>query len=437
MIIQIIIILSPLLHQPRMIRKKAFDHVIVGSGLLGSSVAYHLSKLTQGESSICIVERGSRTDYATRGNSQYSTGLITSSHKTALGRSMVEQTFTDLTDLATLGFDPHFIQMGCVEVDINDKRIFHPTISPSPIHQNDLTNVLHFDGWEDTFAAGNAVPSTFNDFVVSEQFARDGVVSPTDLADCFRNAAKAINPKLEIIFDADVVAATGDANSIDLTMADGTIVTGGKVVNAAGAWVDTLGLGSKIPDANGKGVPIGLMRADYWMLQAPRPIPKNTPLLTLPGAYIKPHGNQVELGTYRDQQLVYEHPDDHCDQEDSEMESIMSKIDLLKHFIPDIEEFRPMRYTSAKTTYTPDGMPVLGYVNQPDLPPMFAVSGCNGYGVTWSGGFGRIVSEALLGIKELPIEIDAKRFDEWSRQEVKDGAAEKRRTKFGIWKAET
>merc|ERR1711865_85329 len=154
----------------------------------------------------------------------YSTGLITSSHKTALGRSMVEQTFTDLTDLATLGFDPHFIQMGCVEVDINDKRIFHPTVTPSPIHQNDLTNVLHFDGWEDTFAAGNAVPSTFNDFVVSEQFSRDGVVSPTDLADCFRNAAKAINPKLEIIFDADVVAAAGDANSIDLTMADGTIV---------------------------------------------------------------------------------------------------------------------------------------------------------------------------------------------------------------------
>ncbi len=62
----------------------------------------------------------------------------------------------------------------------------------------------------------------------------------------------------------------------------------------------------------------------------------------------------------------------------------------------------PMRYTSAKTTYTPDGMPVLGYVEQTHLPPMFAVSGCNGYGVTWSGGFGRVVSEALLGIAALP-----------------------------------
>ena len=61
-----------------------------------------------------------------------------------------------------------------------------------------------------------------------------------------------------------------------------------------------------------------------------RPIPTSTPLLTLPGAYIKPHGNVVELGTYRDQQLVYEHPDDHDDQEDPEMESIMNKIDLLK-----------------------------------------------------------------------------------------------------------
>lgn len=265
---------------------------------------------------------------------------------------MVEQTFTDLSDLANLGFDPHFIRMGCVEVDIN--RNYH--VSTSENQKDDLVNVLHFDGWANTFAAGNAVPSTFNDFVVSEQFARDGVVSPIDLADCFRNAAKAINPKLEIIFDADVVSVKGDANSIDLTMADGTIVTAGKVVNAAGAWVDTLGSGLRTPDANGpngpngQGVPIGLMRADYWMLQAPRLIPKNTPLLTLPGAYIKPHGTQVEVGTYRDQQLVYEHPDDDCDQKDAEMESIMSKIDMLKHFIPDIEEYRPIRYTSAKTT---------------------------------------------------------------------------------------
>lgn len=80
-------------------------------------------------------------------------------------------------------------------------------------------------------------------------------------------------------------------------------------------------------------------------------------------------------------------------------------------------------------------MPVLGYVLN-DLPPMFAVSGCNGYGVTWSGGFGRIVSEALLGIKQLPAEIDAKRYDYYSRQQVQEGAAEKRRTKFGIWNAD-
>lgn len=56
--------------------RKVFDHVIVGGGLLGSSVAYHLSRLSGGATSICIVERGSRTDWATFGNSQYSTGEL-------------------------------------------------------------------------------------------------------------------------------------------------------------------------------------------------------------------------------------------------------------------------------------------------------------------------------------------------------------------------
>eukprot|EP01048_Picozoa_sp_COSAG05_P002768 COSAG05_NODE_120_length_17734_cov_79.637823_2_plen_113_part_00 len=59
----------------------------------------------------------------------------------------------------------------------------------------------------------------------------------------------------------------------------------------------------------------------------------------------------VEIGTYRDEQMVYEHADDPCEQEDSELEAIMCKLKLLKTFIPDIEEYRPMHYTSAKTTY--------------------------------------------------------------------------------------
>ena len=117
-----------------------------------------------------------------------------------------------------------------------------------------------------------------------------------------------------------------------------------------------------------------------------------------------------------------------------------------------------MHYTSAKTTYTPDGMPVLGMlggggvggdgggggggggggstaVAGGGVPPMFAVSGCNGYGVTWSGGFGRVIAEALLGINALPAEIAAARYDTWTAEEVKEGAAEKRRTKFGTWPA--
>ena len=424
-------------------RKKVFDHVIVGGGLLGSSVAYHLSKLTGATASICIVERGSRTDYPSRGNSQYSSGLITSSHKTELGRSMVEQTFTDLHDLAALGFDPHFIQMGCVEVNLNKSSA---ALAPTDITAQDdlLGNVLHFDKWCSTFASGNASPCVFKDFVVSEQFARDGVVSPTDLASCYLNAAKSLNSNLEILFDSDVSAARselhGDARSVVLTMTNGDIVEAGNVVNAAGAWVDEIGATTTTTTTTeqhmeGKGVPIGLMRADYWALQAPRPIPKDTPLITLPGAYIKPHGNQVELGTYRNQQLVYQHPDDHPE-EDVDMDLIMSKIDLLKAFIPDIVNYAPMRYTSAKTTYTPDGMPVLGYVEKEGMPPMFVVSGCNGYGVTWSGGFGKVVSDALLGKEDLPVEIDAKRFEAWSRREVQDGAAEKRRTKFGTWPSE-
>ena len=66
-------------------------------------------------------------------------------------------------------------------------------------------------------------------------------------------------------------------------------------------------------------------------------------------------------------------------------------------------------------------------------PHRHARVGCNGYGVTWAGGLGKMVSEAVLGITGLPAEVDCARFAAWSRREGMDGAAEKRRTKFGTW----
>jgi glycine/D-amino acid oxidase-like deaminating enzyme len=246
------------------IMKKVFDHVIVGGGLLGSSVAYHLSKVTGASASICIVERGSGTDYPTRGNSQYSTGLITSSHKTELGRSMVGQTFSDMHDLAELGFDPHFIQMGCVEVDLSNANDNND--NPTTPMQGILGNVLHFDEWHSTFAAGDAIPCAFEDFVVREQFRRDGVVSPTDLASCYLNAAKFLNSNLEIMFDSDVSTATGDARSAILTMTNGNVVEASNVVNAAGAWVDELGATTEQDNDEKGGVPIGKISFVFFSL---------------------------------------------------------------------------------------------------------------------------------------------------------------------------
>ena len=118
--------------------KEVYNYAIIGGGLLGSSVGYHLSRISGGAASICILERGSRTDYATHGNTQYSTGLITSSHKSTVGRSLVEQTFTDLADLAALGFDPSFRKMGCVDVSL---------IGAVNSGRGSLNNILHFDGW--------------------------------------------------------------------------------------------------------------------------------------------------------------------------------------------------------------------------------------------------------------------------------------------------
>ena len=178
--------------------------------------------------------------------------------------------------------------MGCADVGPS---------TGAPGGNGTLQNILHFDGWAQTFA-DESQPMVFDDFEVSEQFARDGCVSPTDLADSYRNAAQAINPGIEVVFDSDVCAvATPDGSgAVELRTTAGDVFVAQTVINAAGAWVNSVGAADHATQGqnssmDSSAVPIGLMRADYWMMQAPRPIPADTPLLTLAGAYIKPAGN--------------------------------------------------------------------------------------------------------------------------------------------------
>lgn len=283
---------------------KVYNYLVVGGGLLGSSVAYHISRLAKRSGislSVCLLERGSRLDYATCGNTQFSSGLITSSHSTTLGNALVEQTFKDLDDLVVLGFNPNFHRVGCVDVSLGDKASHGD--NPMRVSRS-LANVLNFNDWESVFADVNGSVQ-FDDFCVSKQFHRDGYVSPTDLADAYRNAALSLNPELEVRFDANVMDAKGDAQLAELVTSDGSIVLGETVVNATGAWVDELADPGEFKVANGPCVPMGLLRADYWMLRAPCQIPESTPLITLPGAYLKPNGGVVDIGTYRDEQLLY------------------------------------------------------------------------------------------------------------------------------------
>jgi 4-methylaminobutanoate oxidase (formaldehyde-forming) len=63
-------------------------------------------------------------------------------------------------------------------------------------------------------------------------------------------------------------------------------------------------------------------------------------------------------------------------------------------------------YITGPSNYTPDGQLIIGASRS--ISGLFVASGCNGSGITFSGGVGRLVAELVCGV---PAFVAPKVFD--------------------------
>jgi glycine cleavage system aminomethyltransferase T/glycine/D-amino acid oxidase-like deaminating enzyme len=358
--------------------------VIVGGGIIGTSVAYHLASL--GWKEIVLLER----DRLTSGTTWHAAGLMvtfgstseTSTEMRKYSRDLYRRLETETgqsTGLAQIGFIEVAADKGRLEeyrrvaafnrycgVDVHE-------ISPREVKELfPLANV-------DDVEAG---------FYVKE----DGRVNPVDVAMALAKGARMKGVKiLEATPATGVLQSCGRVTGVRTAFGD---IKTEVVVNCAGMWARQFGAMAGVTLANQAA-------EHYYLITEPiKGLPPNMPVLEDPGAYgyYREEGGGLLVGLFEpvcapwkiegipeDSSFVELPPD---------WERMMPFLERAMARIPITAQVGMKKLFCGPESFTPDLRPIVG--EAPELRGYFVAAGLNSIGILTGGGLGRALAHWIV-----------------------------------------
>jgi heterotetrameric sarcosine oxidase gamma subunit len=358
--------------------------VIIGGGVIGCSVAYHLAHL--GWSDIVLVER----DRLTSGTTWHAAGLMvtfgSSSETSTRMRLYTRDLFGRLeaeTGLAT-GFSP----VGFIELATEPDRL------------EEYRRVAAFNrlcGVEvEEISAGEVAglfPLARTDDVLAGFYVRgDGRVNPADATMSLAKGARQLGATiLQGVAVREVTSANGRVTGV---VTDRGSIECEYVVNCAGMWARQLGERS--------GVTIPLQAAEhYYLITEEIPgIERSWPVIEDPAnyGYYREEGGGLMIGLFEavcapwnvaripdDASFLSLPPD--WDRMGPYVERAMSRV-------PRAAASGIRTFFCGPESFTPDLAPLVG--EAPELKNYFVAAGLNSIGILTGGGIGRAVAHWIV-----------------------------------------
>jgi glycine cleavage system aminomethyltransferase T/glycine/D-amino acid oxidase-like deaminating enzyme len=355
--------------------------VVIGGGIIGTSVAYHLAHL--GISDVVLLER----DRLTSGTTWHAAGLMATFGSTS-------QTSTDLRiytrDLyarleAETGLATGLRQCGLIELAIDEGRLEEyrrvaafNRLSGVEVHEISPRHVAELFPLArvDDVLAGFYIPA-------------DGRVNPVDVTMSLARGARMHGARI-----IEGVPAIGFLN-------DGSTVTGVRtrhgdieaeyVVNCAGMWARELG------ELAGVAIPLQAAEHYYLLTEPIEGVDGNWPVLEDPAnyGYYREEGGGLMLGLFEPACAPWQvagipegfsfgeiAPD--WDRMAPYLERTMSRV-------PAVEQAGIKKLFCGPESFTPDLLPIVG--EAPELRNYFVAAGMNSIGILTGGGIGRVIAQ--------------------------------------------
>lgn len=386
--------------------------VIVGGGILALSTAYYLQR--SGQAQVTLLEAGSFA----AGTTSQAAALLTRARSALDDGRMVDETHSVIRQFER-ETQQHFMQrVGCLHIADNPSSLAaleqHQQQAEKRNQNLDFNNIRNQQlstQWLTAAQIRMQLPwLALSDKSVGLWYPDDGHGDPYILANHYAQAAKLAgavlrqrtritqlierNGRIVGVYDQDKKEYLADA-----------------VLLAAGPWTSVL--------AAQHGVKLGMapVRSHYWITNPQSLVQPQDCMAIVPDskAYFRAENKRLLLGVRDSQQCVadpnrlplqqqdihsfrFEHDEKGWLALEENWHSLIAACPLLEHA-------QLNHYLTGVSSYTPDGLPLLGETSQ--WKNLFIATGCSGAGIAWSGGIGRLLSELMLD--EAPF-VDATRY---------------------------
>ena len=358
--------------------------VVIGGGVIGTSVAYHLALM--GWREVVLLER----DRLTSGTTWHAAGLMVTFGSTSETSTEMRKYARDLYARleAETGQSTGLAQIGFIEVAADKDRL------------EEYRRVAAFNrycGVDVHEISAREVRELFplarvDDIEAGFYVREDGRVNPVDVTMALAKGARQRGVK---IFEGtpvtDVLTERGRVNGV--ATAQGTIRTD-IVVNCAGMWARQLGARS--------GVTIANQAAEhYYLITEPiRNLPPNMPVLEDPGAYgyYREEGGGLMVGLFESTCAPWRVegiPEDFSFGElPPDWERMTPFLERAMSRVPITAEVGMKKLFCGPESFTPDLRPIVG--EAPELAGYFVAAGLNSIGVLTGGGVGRVLAHWIV-----------------------------------------
>ena len=367
--------------------------VVIGGGIIGASVAYHLGHMGWGAETL-LLER----DRLTSGTTWHAAGLMVTfgsfSETSTRMRHYTRDLYTRLE--AETGQSTGFAPIGLVEVAADEGRLEEyrrvaafNRLMGTEVHEISPREVA------DLFP-----PARTDDLLAGFYMPQDGRVNPVDATMALAKGARMQGvtilegtPVLDVLVkDGRVVGVRTEQGDIECEY----------VVNCAGMWARQL--------AERSGVTVPNQAAEhYYLLTDPIPgLDPDLPVLEDPGSYgyYRPEGDGLMIGLFEPVCAPW-----HVDAipEDAsfltlppDWERMGPYLEKAMARVPASMEVGIRTFFCGPESFTPDLSPVVG--ESPEVRGYFVAAGLNSIGILTGGGIGRAIATWIIdGLPDIDV----------------------------------
>ena len=381
--------------------------VIIGGGIHGCSVAYHLAK--EGWTDVVLLERKQLTS----GTTWHAAGLVgqlQGSHSTTAFAKYGIELLQDIE--ADTGQNPGYRRSGSISIAVNDERFAElkrkaDFASLFDIEAKPMSTAEIEERWPlmnpEGVLGGIYMPS-------------DGSANPVDLTNALAKGARQRGAKiLEHINVEEVLVEAGQAKGV---RTDKGTISADFVVNCGGMWAKDLGRQNNI------GVPLHACEHYYLVTEAMDNLPADLPVLRsyCDGTYFKEDAGKLLFGFAHNRAKPWATqgiPSDFCfDSLPFIEDDVMDVLEQAMNRVPALQTTGIRTFFNGPESYSYDGRFTLG--EAPDVKGYFILAGVNSTGIQSGSGAGRALAQWIMkGHAPMDLsEMDPSRCEEFQCRDV-------------------